>query len=150
MTPRHANDFKPLSPEDAERWAFFPHWDDKVYLVNALGIEVDELRSDYARMSMPFQEQNLQAAGLVHGGAIASLIDTVVVPPIGMAVPAGSLWSTIELHVQYHRPLLTDAVAEGWVVKRGRSVVFTRGEVYDADGNHVASGTATYFVKSAD
>lgn len=145
---RHSHDFAPLPPEMAEAWAYFPHWEGRTYFVNVVGLEVDELRTDYARMSLPYREENLQAAGLIHGGVIATLIDTVVVPPIGTGLPGGSLWSTIELHVQYHRPLVTGAVAEGWVVKRGRSITFTRAEVYDVDGNHVASGTATYMTKS--
>jgi len=145
-----ANDFEHLDDETAKRWAFFPNWEGKTYFVNVAGLEMDELRKDYARMRMPFREENLQAAGLVHGGAIATLIDTVVVPAIGAGLPVGSLWSTIELHVQYHRPLTSDATAEGWIVKRGKSVVFTRAEVVDAEGRHVASGTATYMVKAAD
>lgn len=149
MCARHAEQFEPLPKEVAEAWTFFPHWEGKTFLVNVLGLEVEELRTDYARMTMPYKEENLQAAGLMHGGAIASLIDTVVVPAIGTGLPSGALWSTIELHVQYHRPLVSDAVAEGWVVKRGKNIVFTRGEVYDADGKHVASGTATYVTKDA-
>ncbi len=145
-----ADDFPPLDPATAEAWAFFPHWDDKTYFVNVLGLEVEELRTDYARMTMPYAEQNLQAAGIIHGGAIATLIDTVVVPAIGSGLPQGSLWSTIELHTQYHRPLTGDAIAEGWIVKKGKSVVFTRAEVVDTDGRLIASGTATYMVKVAE
>ena len=145
-----AENFAPLDAETSARWAYFPHWEGKTYFVNLAGLEVEELRTDYARMSMPFREGNLQAAGLVHGGAVATLIDTVVVPAIGTALPEGSLWSTMELHVQTHRPLVSDAIAEGWIVKRGRSVVFTRAEVVDAEGRHVASGTATYMVKHPD
>jgi len=144
-----AADFSPLEPEVARSWSSFPHWEGKTYFVNLAGLEVEELRVDYARMSMPFREGNLQAAGLVHGGAIATLIDTVVVPAIGAGLPEGSLWSTIELHVQYHRPLLSDAVAEGWVTKRGRSIVFTQAEVVNDEGLVVATGTATYSVKAA-
>lgn len=145
-----ADDFPPLPPDIADTWSFFPHWEGKTYFVNIAGLEVEELRTDYARMTMPFQESNLQAAGLMHGGAIATLIDTVVVPAIGTGLPSGSLWSTIELHVQYHRPLLSNAVAEGWIVKRGKSVVFTRAEVTDAEGRLAAVGTATYMVKTPD
>ncbi|MBT8208770.1 MAG: PaaI family thioesterase [Acidimicrobiales bacterium] len=145
-----AHQYDPLPPELADRWAYFPHWEGKRYFVNLVGIEVEELRTDYARMSMPFKEENLQAAEIMHGGVIATLIDTVVVPAIGAGLAEGSLWSTIELHVLYHRPLVTDAVAEGWVVKRGKSVVFTQGEVFDAEGRLVASGTATYLVKPPD
>lgn len=145
-----ADEFPPLEPAVADAWAFFPHWEGTTYFVNVVGLEVEELRTDYARMAMPFREQNLQAAGLVHGGAIATLIDTVVVPAIGTGLPPGSLWSTIELHTQYHRPLTSDAVAEGWIVKRGKSIAFTRAEVTDSQGRLVASGTATYMVKPAE
>lgn len=145
-----ADDFAPLDGETADRWSFFPHWEGRTYFVNIVGLEVEELRTDYARMTMPFREENLQADGLMHGGAIATLIDTVVVPAIGTGLPKGALWSTIELHVQYHRPLLSDAVAEGWIVRRGRSIAFTRAEVVDAEGRLIASGTATYMVKTPD
>lgn len=145
-----ADDFAPLDAETADRWSSFPHWEGRTYFVNIVGIGVEELRTDYARMTMPFREENLQAAGLMHGGAIATLIDTVVVPAIGTGLPKGSEWSTIELHVQFHRPLLSDAVAEGWIVRRGRSVAFTRAEVVDAEGRLVASGTATYMVKTPE
>lgn len=143
-----ADQFEPLDPSVAEAWSHFPHWEGKTYFVNIVGLELEELRTGYARMTMPFREANLQAAGLMHGGAIATLIDTVVVPAIGAGLPEGSLWSTIELHVQYHRPLLSDAVAEGWVTKRGRSIVFTQAEVKNAEGRVVATGTATYSVKT--
>jgi len=45
------------------------------------------------------------------------------------------------------RPLVTDAIVDGWVVRRGRSVVFTRAELFDDQGRTVATGTATYAVK---
>jgi len=145
-----AEDFPPLDTDVAAHWAYFPHWEGKTYFVNVAGMEVEELRTDYARMTMPFRESNLQAAGLMHGGAIATLIDTVVVPAIGTGLPEGSLWSTIELHVQYHRPLLSNAIAEGWIVKRGKSIIFTRAEVVDEQGKLVAVGTATYMAKLPD
>ncbi len=142
-----ADDYPPLDADRHRAWSFFPHFPDGIeYFVNVIGLEMEELRDGYARMKLPFAETNLQAAGLIHGGVIASIIDTVVVPIIGSHVPEGSRWSTIELHTQYHRPLTGDAVVHGCVVKHGRSIVFTRAEVVDADDRLVASGTATYAV----
>lgn len=143
-SPMRADDFRPLDPEIAARWASYPEPGDG--FVHTAGIAVEELRTDYARMTMPFRDGNKQMFGLMHGGAVAALIDTVVVPAVGTGTPEGHIWSTIELHVQYHRPLRSDAVAEGWVVKRGGSIVFTRVEVVDAEGRLVASGSATYAV----
>jgi len=37
-----------------------------------------------------------------------------------------------------------DAVAEGWVTQRGRSIVFCRAEVATARGRPVATGSLIY------
>ena len=139
--------FDPLAPEIAKRWSNFLAWDDRMYFPQLIGLEVEELRMDYARLRLPWREENTQPAGIIHGGAIATIIDSVVVPAIGVAYDGDMAYSTIDLAVQYLRPLASDAVGEGWVVKRGRSIVFTQAEVFDDQGRTVALGTATYAVK---
>ena len=58
---------------------------------------------------------------------LASLLDSVLVPAIGVTVPPGSVYSTVDLHVQFVDSLVDeDAVAEGWIVRRGRRTVFGR------------------------
>lgn len=136
-----------LDPAVRERWSNFLDWDGREYYPSRMGLALEEVRVDYARVKLPWDERNTQPAGIIHGGAIATIIDTVVVPAIGTGYPADAVWSTIELHVQYHKALTGDAWGEGWIVKRGRSVVFTRAEVVDGDGNLIASGTATYAVR---
>ncbi len=65
----------------------------------------------------------------MHGGAIASLLDSVLVPAIGSSLPEGSRYATVDLHVQFMEGVIdSDVVAEGWVVRRGRRVVFGQAE----------------------
>lgn len=135
-----------MAQDQVDKWLQFGRWPDVEYFPTKLGLSVEELRTDYTRMLMPFDPTHLQPAGVVHGGAIASLIDSVVVPSIAGAYPDGARMATIEMHVQYLGALTGDAVAEGWIVRRGRSVVFTRAEVFDESHQMVASGTATYRV----
>ncbi len=142
----HADDFAPLAPEAAERWAKFPHWS-RTYFPNVVGLEVEELRADYARMRLPFRPALEQPAGVVHGGAIATLIDTVVVPAIGAAYDPGWMYMTLTMDIQYLGAVVgEDAIAEGWVTQRGRSIVFCRAEATTASGKPVASGALTYKV----
>ena len=116
--------------------------------VNHLGLEIEEVRTDYCRMRMAFQPVLRQAAGIVHGGAIASLLDAVVVPAVGSAYGKEARFSTVDLHVQYLSALVDeDAVAEGWVVKRGRSTVFCESQVVGAtSGKLIARSVLTYNV----
>jgi uncharacterized protein (TIGR00369 family) len=140
MTVR-ADQHDPLPPERAARWAGFGHWE-RTYFPQHLGLVVEEIRQDYCRMRLVYRPELEQPAGVVHGGAIASLIDSVVVPAVGWDYDPETRFFTVGLAVQYLAPLIQeDAVAEGWIVRRGRSIVFCAAEV---DG--VARGQLTYMV----
>ena len=54
-----------------------------------LGLSVEDVRDGYCRMRLPFRAELLHAGGVVHGGALASLLDSVLVPAIGVSLPAG-------------------------------------------------------------
>ena len=77
--PQHADRFELLPPHLAEPWSQFGRWE-QVYFPSVVGLELEEVRSGYGRMRLPYRPELQQPAGVVHGGAIATLIDTVVVP----------------------------------------------------------------------
>jgi uncharacterized protein (TIGR00369 family) len=92
-----------------------------------LGIVCDHVEDDRAVYSMPFREDNVTIADVVHGGAIASLADTAA---------TGAAWSTITEPGRY-RGITIDlslsfiaaarscgVVADARVVKRGGTVCF--------------------------
>ena len=142
----HADRFPPLPPERAALWSRYLDWD-RVYFPNFLGIELEELRTDYARMRLHHRPELDQPAGVVHGGAVAALIDTVVVPAIASGYDERPRMVTVTMNVQYLGAVVgRDAVAEGWVERRGRSIVFCRAEVRTDPGSVVATGTLVYKV----
>ena len=142
-----ADAYEPLSDELTERWAKFGRGDSELY-VNLLGLAIEEVRTDYCRMRMPHRDALNQAAGIVHGGAIASLLDSVVVPVVGQAYPREARFSTVDMHVQFLSALVNeDAVAEGWIVRRGRTTVFCESEVVGASSSKlIARSLLTYNV----
>ena len=114
-----------------------------------VGIELEEVRADYARMRLVHRPELNQAAGVVHGGAIATLIDTAVVPAIGGGYEQMPMMFTVNMQVQYLDAVRgEDAIAEAWVEKRGRSLVFTRVEVRTASDVLAATGTLVYKVSA--
>jgi len=145
LAPR-ADRFTPLPPEKAERFAGFAPGRPE-YFPGVVGIQLEEVRADYARMRLPFRSVLNQPAGVVHGGAIATLIDTVVVPAIASAYDEPHRYLTIDMQVQYMAAVIgEDAVAEGWITRRGRSTVFCRVEVLTEKAGLVATGTLVYKV----
>jgi uncharacterized protein (TIGR00369 family) len=152
MSSWRAEDFDLLSPSVQDRWANFlkeGEQEDRRWFPNLLGIQVEELRRDYARLRMPWRPDLNQTTGLMHGGAIATLIDTAVVPAIGTAYDDARPFSTIEMSVRYVQPVRQeDLVAEGWVSRRGKRVVFCEVEVRTASAVKVATGDLIYVVGS--
>ena len=142
-----ADRYEPLPDDVSALWLGYGRWE-REYYPKLLGMTVEDVRRDYCRMRLAFKPSLEQPAGVVHGGAIASLVDSVVVPAIGGAYGPGVGYSTVDLHVQYLAPWRTeDAVAEGWVVQRGRSIVFCEAEVRGATSDTViARGHLTYKV----
>src|SRR3954454_1330884 len=143
----HADRFAPLPPEKAAIWKKFGAWD-QTYFPTFVGLKVEELRSDYARIRLPYRPELNQPAGVVHGGAIATHIDTVVVPAIGTHYDSMPRMLTVSMNVQYLGAIVEeDAIGEGWVEQRGRSIVFCRVEVTGAtSGRTCASATLVYKV----
>jgi uncharacterized protein (TIGR00369 family) len=149
ILPSRAEDFAPLPDSRAERWSRFGTWTER-YFPNVVGLVLDEVRTDYARMRLPFRSELNQPAGVIHGGAIATLIDTVVVPAVGSAYDEFMNMLTIDLQIRYLGAAVgTDLVAEGWITRRGRSILFCQAEVRAVDtADVVAEGWMTYKVSA--
>ncbi|MDQ1447201.1 MAG: hypothetical protein QOC79_172 [Actinomycetota bacterium] len=147
MTER-SEQFPALAPERAAIWSQFGKWD-TVWFPQFLGIEVEELRQDYARMRLPYRPEFRQPAGVVHGGVIASIIDTVVVPAVGSGYDAPHQLFTVDFQLRFLAAVVDDdLVAEGWVSQRGRRIVFCDAEVRGGSGILAATATLTYKVSS--
>jgi uncharacterized protein (TIGR00369 family) len=147
MTER-SEQFPPLAPERAARWSQFGKWD-TVWFPKFLGIEVEELRQDYARMRLAYRPEFRQPAGVVHGGVIASMIDTVVVPAVGSGYDEPRQLFTINIQLRFLAPIVDDdLVAEGWISQRGRQIVFSDAEVRSGSGTLAATATLVYKVSS--
>ena len=112
-----------------------------------LGIELVDLRPDHAELRLPWAPRLATVGDVVHGGAIAALLDTA-----GMAAawsddaepdkPAGS---TVAMNVNYAAAAVaSDLTAHASVVRRGRSLCFCEVRVSDAGGTVVAHGSMVH------
>lgn len=113
-------------------------------LVRHLGIRLEAIEDGRARLVLPYRPELATIEDIVHGGAIASLIDTA-----GMAAtwsddsePESMSGSTVTLNVNYVAAARgRDLTATAKVVRRGRSLVFSEVRVTEPDGRLVATGS---------
>ena len=145
VTAQRGELFELLPAHRVERWKRVGRGS-TTHFAEHLGLIVEDVRRDYCRMRLPWRTEISQPFGVAHGGALASLIDAVVVPAIGAAYEEPVGFATIDLSVQYLGALRDeDAVAEGWVVQRGSSIAFCEAEVRSATSDRlVAKGILTY------
>lgn len=87
--------------------------------------------------------------GLVHGGLVCSLLDTVAGCAVHTTLPRGLGYTSIEIKVSYLRGVHAGSgplTAVGTVTKPGRRVAFSEGAVTDAAGRLVATATSSLLV----
>jgi uncharacterized protein (TIGR00369 family) len=88
------------------------------------------------------------ARGTVHGGIIATLLDTAVT--FALIAGSGHDWVTVDLRVDYLRPVLAGTVTvEGEVLRAGRRIGSARATLRDAEGYECAVGIGTFAAAGA-
>ncbi len=84
--------------------------------------------------------------GSIHGGWIATILDSVVGCAVHTTLSAGMGYATAELKVSYFRPL-SEAIglvrAEGKVLSSGKKIAFAEGTLCGPDGKKYAHATTT-------
>ena len=111
-----------------------------------MGLQIEVVTPDFCRMRLPFRPELRTAANVLHGGAIATLIDSAGVTAVWSNVdPLPSHGATINLLVNYLTAArAVDLIAEARVIRRGRSVVFADIDVTTPTGERIAKGSVTY------
>ena len=122
---------------------FLPHSP----FVGHLGIQLTSMQPDVATLTLPFADSLVTISTTIHGGAIASLIDTaaMVAAWSDATVPDNMRGTTVGLTVTYLAPAEhEDIQAIARVLRRGRSLVYLDVEVQSVSGSAIAKGLVTY------
>ena len=101
-------EFAPLAAANrlAGCWSKFGKWD-TVYFPQFLGVEArGDAQPTTRACASPYRPEFSQPAGVVHGGVIMTLIDTVVVPAIGSGYDEPRQLFTIDLSVRFLAPIV--------------------------------------------
>ena len=112
-----------------------------------LGVVCDLVEENRAAVRLPYRSDVTTVGDLVHGGAIASLVDVAATAACwaSPAVKPGSRGTTIGFTIHYLAPARAqDLVADARVIQRGSSICVVEVEVRGADAATVSRATVTY------
>jgi 1,4-dihydroxy-2-naphthoyl-CoA hydrolase len=116
-------------------------------LAALLGIQATKAGADEVRGRLPFREQLCTGNGVMHGGALMALADSMGALCAVFNLPAGARTSTIESKTNFFRAVRgghVEAVSRPLHV--GRSTIVVQSDLYDAEGRRVAQVTQTQAV----
>lgn len=110
-----------------------------------LGVEIESLDGESARMRLPFKEENANPGDALHGGVAASLIDIG-----GLAVAEVSLGEdakrihTASVQVTYLAAAIGEPIiADTKLLRRGKEICFLEVSVNTESGKPVSRGLCT-------
>ncbi|WP_240618214.1 PaaI family thioesterase [Halomonas heilongjiangensis] len=113
-----------------------------------LGLEVLTVTPPVVTMRLPWCDDLLgdSARGLVHGGVLTMLLDTVCGSAVLCALPALEVCPTLDLRVDHYRPGVVgrDIFAEARVLRVTAPVVFTEGTLWQEEGRPLARGIGNF------
>ena len=123
-----------------------PEDDDSPFL-RFVGIEPELSEGGVGSVSLSIQPHHLQAAGQVHGGLIAALVDTAFFRAVRSTLTPGQRTTTVELKVNF-----LESTNSGRLTSTARvsfsndRLVVGDVEVVSDDGRLVAQGLGTFLV----
>jgi uncharacterized protein (TIGR00369 family) len=115
-----------------------------------IGFTIVSARKGEVEIAMDAEPHHLNVQGLVHGGVIATMLDSAAGMSVRTALGEGRRHVTAQLSVNYLTPASPGRlVARGSAVRVGVSIAYAESEVVDERGRVVAKATAVISVMPA-
>lgn len=98
----------------------------------------------HVKVAYQASDQLCNLWGGIHGGMVAAMMDDVLALTFGLTIDWGQITPTLELKttfLQAARP--GRLLAEGIILRRGKSISFAEAELRSADGELLAKASAT-------
>jgi acyl-CoA thioesterase len=114
-----------------------------------LGLEFVRAERGAATFALEAREELTRMGGILHGGAIFSLLDSAAAFAVLTLLEPEANTVTVDLTVHFLRPVSAGRIeATARVLRRGRRVAILSVEASDQTGALVATATTTYLVRS--
>ena len=115
--------------------------------VDHLGFTLEKFEGGDSELHFAPKPEHLNSFDVTHGGAVMTFLDVIMATAARSVEPELGV-VTIEMKTSFMRPAKVPAgvslVGKGHLLHRTRSMAFTEGRIYDADGQLCATATGTF------
>jgi len=110
-----------------------------------IGLELGEMKPGEANLHLDIRDELKQNQGVIHGGAVASLIDTAAAFAVVTRLEPGERVTTTDLTIHYLRPITSGRLtATARIVRGGRRLFVLAVQVMNDDEVLVATAVTGY------
>lgn len=136
---------------DERRRQFAQKFSEAIPQNKALGIEVMDVRRGHSSLRLPYAKHLVGNAdtGVLHGGAITTLLDACCGMSVGSMLTNPKPFATLDLRIDYVRPATPgqDVIAEAECYKVTANVAFTRAVAHHGDrADPIAAASGTFML----
>ena len=115
-------------------------------MVQLLNLKLVEVSEGRAVFTVQPDERHYNGLGIAHGGLAATLLDSALGCAINAMMPAGKVFTTLEMKINCVRPITRESGevrGDANVIHVGGRVATAEGKIMDEGGKLYAHGTAT-------
>jgi uncharacterized protein (TIGR00369 family) len=115
-----------------------------VPVARLIGFEAKEIADGRAIVTLAAGRQHANPMGTLQGGILCDIADAAMGMAFASTLAPGESFTTIELKINFFRPVWEARLrAEGKVVRRGSTVGYVECEITDEGGRLVAKAAST-------
>ncbi|MCG8356939.1 MAG: PaaI family thioesterase [Kiloniellales bacterium] len=118
-----------------------------------IGYELATWRADYAEVTLAVTEKHMNRSGVLHGGVLTTLLDSVCGYAGTYCAAPGRVRRAFTLSLNSHFVGTVEAGARLTAVGRktggGQRIFFSRAEVHDQDGRLIGQGEGVFRYRGA-
>jgi uncharacterized protein (TIGR00369 family) len=114
-----------------------------------LGMRLIEVNEGRVVFTAEVKAEHENTIGIAHGGFAATLLDSAMGCAVNSVMPAGRVFTTLEMKINYVRPIRRDAgtlTCIATLIHAGGRTATAEGRIMDVDGLLYAHGTITCFL----
>ena len=114
-----------------------------------LGMRITEVDEGRVVFSAEVRQEHENSIGIAHGGFAATLLDSAMGCAVNSVMPAGRVFTTLEMKINYVRPIRRDCgtlTCIATLIHAGGRTATAEGRIMDAEGVLYAHGTITCFL----
>lgn len=115
-------------------------------MAQLMGFKLVEVSKGRAVFTIEPGERHYNGLGIAHGGLAATLLDSATGCAINTMMPAGRIFTTLEMKINFVRPIKREngeVRCEANVIHAGGRTATAEGRIVDLEGKLYAHGTAT-------